>query len=86
MLPILLAATPAGNFLSRNTHFGMNDVGKLTGQIVLEEFAVETVQTAWRRQGFFIFHIPSRLIIVQAFYKALFFYGGNIGEDGLPCQ
>jgi hypothetical protein len=43
MLPILLAATLAGDLLLRDTQFIMNQFGKIPCQIVLVDFAIEAV-------------------------------------------
>jgi len=49
MLPVLLKAAMAGDFIHWNTHLVMNRPGQFRRQIPLEKFAVETVQTARRR-------------------------------------
>lgn len=45
MLSILLAASFAGNFFFGHIHFGMNQFGKLIGQIFFIQFAVEAIQS-----------------------------------------
>ena len=45
MLSVLLAAAAARYLFLRNTHFGMNQFGKLARQVVFVQFTVKTIQT-----------------------------------------
>jgi hypothetical protein len=59
MFPILLAATLAGYFFLRDTHFGMNRLDKFVRQIVRVEFTIEAIKSAGSSQIFFVFHRSS---------------------------
>ena len=59
MFAILLPTTFAGDIFFWNSHFGVNQFGKTSCEIILVEFAAEAVQPTWGRQSFLVFHDTS---------------------------